>query len=259
MIKNIAMLPRKIITVITLIVATAIVVPPILALSVLPKTATPIFYLMKSWAWMVAKAMGFTWTVEGRDKVDKEVSYIITPNHQGHADSLALTLTLPLKFRWVMKRELLKIPFFGWALARTGGISLDRSKGSESLTKLREKSGGKLTKGWGVLVYPEGKRARDGKLQEFKKGAFVMAIHSGAPILPVAVSGAYKILRPKSLDLQKGHIHVTVCDPIDTKGLTESDIPGLMKSVREAIAEKLGPDALPLSLGPETEPVTQIA
>ncbi len=257
--KNIAMLPRKAVTVVTLIVATAIVVPPILALSVLPKTSTPIFYLMKSWAWMVAKAMGFTWTVDGREKVDKEVSYIITPNHQGHADSLALTLTLPLKFRWVMKRELLKIPLFGWALARTGGISLDRSKGAESLAKLREKTGAKLTKGWGVLVYPEGKRARDGKLQEFKKGAFVMAIHSGAPILPVAVSGAYKILRPKTLDLQKGHIHVSVCDPIDTSGLTEADIPGLMKRVRDSIAEQLGPDALPLSLVADKDPVTQMA
>jgi 1-acyl-sn-glycerol-3-phosphate acyltransferase len=251
------MLPRKVLTVFTLITATLLVVPPILVMSLFPKTATPIFYMMKFWAFMTQKAMGFTWSIDGREKIEQGVSYIIAPNHQGHADSLALTLSLPVKFRWVMKRELLKIPLFGWALGRTGAISLNRTKGSESIQKLRSQAGRKLEKGWCVLVYPEGARARDGRLQQFKKGAFVMAIHSGKPILPVAVQGAYSILRPKTLDLRKGHISVSICDPIDTTGLTEADIPGLMKMAREAIAAKLGPEALPLDLAPE--PAAQTA
>jgi 1-acyl-sn-glycerol-3-phosphate acyltransferase len=110
-----------------------------------------------------------------------------------------------------------------------------------------------------VLVYPEGIRARDGRLQAFKKGAFVMAIHTGAPILPVAIQGAYHILKPKTLDLKKGHINVTICEPIRTEGLSEEDIPGLMKRARDAIAAKLGPEALPLQLTSAPEPAPQTA
>jgi 1-acyl-sn-glycerol-3-phosphate acyltransferase len=140
-----------------------------------------------------------------------------------------------------MKRELLKIPLFGWALSRTGGIALDRSKGSQAMKRMRAGSG-KLTLGWCVLVYVEGTRSRDGSLQPLKRGAFVMAVNAGVPILPVTVNGSFKVLPRNSLTFRPGHITVTISDPIMTLGMTEDDVPGLMEKTRNAILNNLDVD-----------------
>jgi 1-acyl-sn-glycerol-3-phosphate acyltransferase len=185
--------------------------------------------------------MDLTFAIYGSDKVVLGTSYIVTPNHQGNADILALLTTLPVRFRWVIKRELLKIPLFGWALGSTGAISLDRSDRQQAVRSLQD-GASKLAGGWSVLIYPEGTRTSDGNLQQFKKGAFMMAVQRGIPILPVTCNGAYKILPKKTIAFRPGHITLTVGDPIATDGLTEEDVPELMDKTRAAIGKHLDPD-----------------
>jgi 1-acyl-sn-glycerol-3-phosphate acyltransferase len=201
---------------------------------------------MTSWARIVGKLIGLTFSIKGVEKVVPGVSYIVTPNHQGHTDILALLNTLPVRFRWVVKKELLKIPIFGWALARTGAIALDRSKGREAMDKLRQQKD-KLQNGWGVLVYPEGTRTSDGQLQSFKRGAFVMAVHLNVPILPVTTNGAFKVLPRDTIEFRPGHVSVTIGDPIDVQGLTVDDIPELMDKTRNAILKNLDVDYNPFN------------
>lgn len=222
------------------IFATLVMAPPLLLLS-LVDSGQSAYYLTRFWVWIVSKAMGLTFSVQGTEKVVPGTSYIVTPNHQSNVDILGLLKMLPFRYRWVLKKELLKIPLFGWSLARSGAISLDRSNPRQAVEQLRAATG-KLSNGWSVLIYPEGTRTRDGNLGPFKKGAFMMAVQTGIPILPVTSNGAFKIMPKKSLHFRPGHIAVTIGDPIMTEGLTEEDVPDLMERTRKAIEANLDPD-----------------
>jgi len=190
--------------------------------------------------------MGLNFTIRGREKIFPGTSYIVTPNHQGNADILAFLCTLPVPFRWVLKKELLRIPLFGPALGRTGAIAIDRSDSKKAIQSLEEGKK-RLEGGWSVLIYPEGTRGWDTHLQPFKKGAFMMAIQTGTPILPVTCNGAFRVLPKKTIFFKPGHIEVVIGDPIETKGLTVKDIPTLMEQTRLAVLTNLDPEFDPFA------------
>lgn len=240
LVERIGMLPRQALAIVTLVIATILVAPSMLAISLLPHSSGAMLRLMKLWARVLSKSMGLTFSIEGSEKVLPETSYIIASNHQGIADGFALTSMLPVRFRLTMKRELLKIPLLGWALGRAS-ITVDRSKGAQAMKQMREGSG-KLTHGWSVVVFVEGTRSRDGGLQPFKRGAFVMAVNSGISILPVTVNGSFKVFPRNTLALRSGHITVTIDDPIETQGMTEDDVPELMEKTRDAMMRNLDVD-----------------
>jgi 1-acyl-sn-glycerol-3-phosphate acyltransferase len=233
-------LPTVLPTALVAIIATVILGPPVILLSLITSSGRPAYIISRIWGWLISKTAGVTFSLQGGDKVVPGVSYIITPNHQGNIDILALMLMLPTPYRWVIKKELEKIPIFGWALRRMA-VSINRANKVQAVRTLRQ-GADKLKEGWSLLIYPEGTRTPDGNLQDFKKGAFMMAVDTGVPILPVTINGAFKILPKKTLDLTPGHITVTISDPIPTEGLTEKDVPQLMESTRAAIMEHLDPD-----------------
>jgi len=233
-------LPRLILTVVTMVTMTVILAPTLILISLFT-SGTPAYHISRWWCWAVAKAMGLSFTIKGTEKVVPGKSYIITPNHQSNADILALLVTLPMKFRWVIKKELLRIPLFGWGLGRTGAISLDRSDRVKSVRRLQEGSS-KLVDGWSVLIYPEGTRTTDGEVKEFKKGPFMMAVQTGIPILPVTCNGAFKILPKKTILFRPGNISITIGNPITTEGLSEKDVSNLMKLTRDEILAHFDPN-----------------
>lgn len=96
-----------------------------------------------------------------------------------------------------------------------------------------------------MLIYPEGTRSADGNLQPFKKGAFMMAVQTGIPILPITCNGAFKVLPKKTIVFHPGRVTLTVGDPIPTEGLTEEDVPELMEKTRAAITRNFDPDYNP--------------
>jgi 1-acyl-sn-glycerol-3-phosphate acyltransferase len=237
---RIRILPRLALAAVVLVVATGIIGPLVILVS-LVTSGGPAYRLQRWWAWLVSKSMGLSFSLHGKDKIVPGTSYIITPNHQSNADILALIRILPPRFRWVIKKELTKIPVFGWALASTGAIAIDRSDPKQSVQTL-QKATDKLKGSWSVLIYPEGTRTQDGRLQRLKKGAFMMAVQTGIPILPVTSNGAFKVLPKKTVWFRPGHITVTLGDPIVTAGLTEKDVPDLMERTRAAISKNLDPD-----------------
>ncbi len=199
-------LPRLLMTTIGVLLQTTIMAPLIILFALL-FSGRIAFRLVQIWAWGIAQFMALSFSITGAEKIDPAVSYIITPNHQSHTDILALVCTSPVPFRWVAKKELLKIPLFGWALASTGAIALDRSDREKSIRSLQN-ARHKLTDGWSVLIYPEGTRTPDGAVRDFKKGPFMMAIQTGAPILPVTCNGTYKVLPKKTLNVRpRAHHH----------------------------------------------------
>jgi 1-acyl-sn-glycerol-3-phosphate acyltransferase len=230
----------------SLLIATALLPPTLIVLSFFTPPGVALA-LARAWGWIAAKGMGLTFSRKGLENVVPEASYIITPNHQSNADILALLALLPMKFRWVVKRELLKIPLFGWALARTGAVALNRKDRSQSVSRLQQAAESKLQDGWSILIYPEGTRSMDGNLQEFKKGAFMMAVQTGIPILPVICNGAFKVLPQKTIFVRPGHITLTFGEPIETQGLTIDDIPQLMEKTRHEMNKHFDPDYDPFN------------
>ena len=176
--------------------------------------------------------------VEGRDLVDPSQSYVLVSNHQSHYDIFVLYGWLDIDFKWVMKKELRRVPGLGAACARLGHIFIDRSNRKAALATL-EGAKERVVDGTSVIFFPEGTRSPDGRLMQFKKGAFRMALDLGLPILPLTVAGTRDVLPAHSADLMPGAARLVIHPPITTDGCTVDDVPRLIEEAREAIASAL--------------------
>ena len=120
-------------------------------------------------------------------------SYVIIAKHQSLLDIPALVTTLDIQFRWIIKKSLLWIPLFGYALYASKNIFIDRSN-RETAIKNMNQGLKRLSPGVSIMVFPEGTRSKDGNLNKFKKGAFVMAIENSLSLLPVTVNVGRKLV-----------------------------------------------------------------
>ncbi len=134
----------------------------------------------------------------------------------------------------MFKKELARIPVFGWVLLALGQVMIDRSNAKQARESMADAVKG-LTGNLSILIYPEGTRSKDGLLQPLKKGGFHLAVQAGMPIVPVRVSGSHELLPSGALTVRPGRLVVELFDPIPTAGKTEADIPELMGRVRAAL------------------------
>lgn len=128
--------------------------------------------------------------VTGRENVDSNQSYVFVANHQSFLDVFAVYGWLPNNFKWLMKKELRKIPFVGTACAVAGHIFVDRSNpraAMESLTYIKAQ----LHDGISTVIFPEGTRTRTGEMGRFKQGAFKIAMDMDLPVVPISLSGFF--------------------------------------------------------------------
>ncbi len=178
--------------------------------------------------------LGIRVSCQGLENIDLRESYIFMANHVSHADAPALASVIPHPLHWVFKKELSKIPVLGWILLAGGQIMVDRSDPEKSRAALGEALSG-LSGNNSVMIYPEGTRSRDGRLQPLKKGGFWMALHSGKPIVPVRVSGTREVVAADTLRIRPGNVLVEIFPAIPTAGKEAHDIPELMNRVRAAM------------------------
>lgn len=176
--------------------------------------------------------------VEGRHHIDPKQSYIIMCNHQSHFDILTIYGYWKRQFRWVMKQELRKVWGIGWGCAAIGHIFIDRSNREKAIASL-EVAKARIKDGISVMFFPEGTRSRDGRLQKFKKGGFMMALDMDLPILPITISGSRHVLPGKTFKLLPGKITITIHPPIDVTQYGEERRDELMADTRKAIASGL--------------------
>jgi 1-acyl-sn-glycerol-3-phosphate acyltransferase len=200
--------------------------------------------LTVKWARIVLRLVGISCSVENAHNIVTDASYIITPNHQSIMDFLPLLCTLPMRFRWALKKKLLSIPLFGRGLISMGAVSIDRSNPGKAL-KVILNATERLKDGWSVLIYPEGTTTHDGQMLPFKRGPFLLAVKTGAPILPVTCNGAFKIMPRGSRLIKPGHVKVVIGKPIMTTGLNEKDVPALMEKTRAEMRKHLDPEYNP--------------
>jgi len=173
---------------------------------------------------------------EGLEHLNGKGPYIFMSNHQGSYDIFALLGYLPFQFKWLAKKELFSIPFFGWTMAAAGYIRIDR-EGTRETVKAMNEAAEKIRDGMSVVIFPEGSRSPDGLIQPFKKGGFTLAIKSGVPIVPIAITGSRDIMPKDKLAAASGEIRIRMGQPIETQNYFLKDRKSLMEKVREIICQ----------------------
>jgi len=171
--------------------------------------------VMRIWARISLIAAGVKLEVRGLDHIQTGSSYIIVANHQSHIDIPVLTVAMRLPLRIISKKELFKIPIFGWGMRAVGILEIDRSNQKKSIETLKKAERILRTHQLSILAFPEGTRSPDGKIHSFKKGPFVLAINAGLSVLPVSVSGTRKILPKGKLQMNGGRVLVQIHSPIE--------------------------------------------
>ena len=236
------MIRAAIVTIIT-IVYILIVGLPNLIYAWITKNTDKLYAVGVTGARMAVWLSGVRLDVEGREKIPHGRAAIYMPNHQSNCDPPAVISILP-PVLVMAKKEFFRVPILGPAMLRRGFIPVDR-KNRERAVAAVERAVESLKAGSSFLAFPEGTRSPDGRLQTFKKGLFVMAIQSGAFIVPISVSGARKIMPKGEFVIRPGRVRITIHDPISAQDYTMEDRTELIQVTRQAILKGLDPEEWP--------------
>lgn len=181
--------------------------------------------------------------ITGLENFDNSGTYVFVSNHSSQYDIPAIQYSAPVKVSIIYKKELEKIPIFGWALAVSPYIKIDRKKPDEAFRSIERAKELMKSKNISVLLFAEGTRSRTGEIQPFKRGAFYLAARTGYPIVPVSVSGTAKILPKGSFRIRKGEISVHFDKPVFPKeNLNKKEELQLMENVRNTIIKNYHQD-----------------
>lgn len=179
--------------------------------------------------------------VRGRERLRPGASYVIMPNHRSWFDIPVLYRGIgDLDFRWVGKREIVPVPFFGWSFGLSRHIVIDRHRREEGIRAIRRAarvSGG----GVSIMIFPEGTRSLSRELLPFKKGGFHLAVDTGLEILPIAIEGTERVMRKREWTIRPGTVTLTVCEPMAPPPQGKAALPQVMEAVRERILAALHP------------------
>ena len=171
--------------------------------------------------WLLKNVCKLDYEIEGLDNLPEEGAVVLC-KHQSTWETLMLQIDLP-PVRWVLKRELLRIPFFGWGLAAMEPIAIDRSSGRKAVAQLIEQGRKLLDEKYWVVVFPEGTRARPGTENKYKLGGSILAVETGYPVVPIAHNAGEYWPRHSFLKWP-GCIKVCIGPAIETKGRKAAEV-----------------------------------
>lgn len=184
-------------------------------------------------------------TIDGVENIDRRKSYVIVLNHTSGVDIIA-AYKIPLNFRWVSKREVFRIPFFGPMLLVHGDIPIERGNAAAAMAKVVHQGKIWLGRGASVAIFPEGTRSKDGEIHRFKAGAFTLAKEAGVEILPVVMTGTATMFRGWRMNWTN-RIRIRVLPPVSVEEAASMEIKELAQAVQErmmaALAELRGEEA----------------
>lgn len=193
---------------------------------------------------VAVRSAGIRFRVEGVENIPAQAC-VFACNHASNADPPVLVPAIPRRVSILVKRELFRVPILATGMRQAGFVPVDRGakEGSVNLDEVARH----LKNGLSFLVFAEGTRSPDGRLRPFKKGAALMAIHAGAPIVPVAIAGTPRIMPKGDWRLHPGEVSVRFCPAIDASEYTIDRRSELIERVESAVAEALPSDQQPLA------------
>lgn len=198
------------------------------------------YHCGRLWGKMMVRTTLLPVKVTGRDKLDKSQSYVFVANHQGCYDIFLVFGYINFPISWMLKAELEKIPFLGSACRNSGMIFVD----NKSTAKVRQtyiRAEKVLQGGMSLMVFPEGARSFTGKMDKFKRGAFLLADELQLPIVPMTINGPFEVM-PRQRDFHFAHWHrlsLTIHDPIFPIGKGAENIENMMIKSKQAIESAL--------------------
>jgi 1-acyl-sn-glycerol-3-phosphate acyltransferase len=216
---------------------------PLLIYTVISKNPGALYWAGVRGVMFFVRAVGVRVRIVGTERIPSGTCLFIA-NHTSTVDAPAVVGAIPRRIAILLKQSLFRYPIVGQAFHLAHFIPVDRSKQESAIASL-EKAIEAMRGGQSFLIYPEGTRSPDGRLQEFKKGAVVMAIKAGVPIVPIACSGAHHIMRKRSLEIHPGEILVEFLMPIDASRYNFEEREQLNAFVHDALAAGLPPDQRP--------------
>lgn len=206
-------------------------------------TGKLVYGIGRFWTGAILKIGGVRLKIHGLEHLDSNRAYIFMANHQSNLDIPVLIQSLPkFQLRWVAKKELVLVPFFGWALFFSRHVLVDRSSRENAMASFK-KAGEKIAAGISVVFFPEGTRGAGDKLLPFKRGGFLLAMRTQTPIVPVTINGSGSILSKGDWRIRRGAIEVIVSKPISPERSPEGGLQETVSEVRRIIESHAGPKA----------------
>jgi 1-acyl-sn-glycerol-3-phosphate acyltransferase len=230
---------------------------------VLPRTR--LYWFCVGWLRLSIQAAtwicGVKYRVQGLEHVpdarDGKAAVLLAPKHQSTWETFAMPAIMPHPLAYVFKRELLWIPFFGWAIGRLDMVHIDRSRRSEAWRRVQEQGQRLMAQGNWVIMFPEGTRTPRGSQGPYKTGATRLAIATGTPIVPIAVTSA-RCWPRKSFLLKPGTIDVSIGRPIPVEGRQADELMAEVEAWIESEMRRLDPEAYAHEAG-KTDPAGVIS
>lgn len=218
--------------------------PPLVIYSLLAGKVNPLYWAGIRGVMFFVRCVGVRVRVKGTERIPEGVC-LFAANHTSTADAPAVVGAIPRRIAILLKKSLFRFPIVGQAFLLAHFIPVERGNREAAIESL-EKATEALRSGQSFLIYPEGTRSPDGRLQEFKKGAVVMAIKASVPIVPIACSGAHRVMEKRSLIIHPREILVEFLEPIDSTKYSMAQRDALNDRLHDALADGLPPDQKPL-------------
>lgn len=192
------------------------------------------FAILITWAhfntWWIKVTCGVKFQIKNPENIDKSQAHIVLANHQSTWETLAIPTIIP-PFAWVLKKELFKLPFFGWALKILTPIAIDRAAGRSAIEQIKNQGKKKLDAGIWICMFPEGTRIAPDKTGRYKLGGAILAEHTGYPVIPIAHNAGASWPRHGFIK-KPGTITISIGPKIKSKDRKAAEI---MKDVKEWI------------------------
>lgn len=182
---------------------------------------------------------GSKWKAVVHPDVDPDRAYIFAQNHTNHFDHVMLYNATPHYKQGLELESHFDIPFYGWFMRARGTVPVKKGRGGQTQEVL-DRIGREIDEGRSILAFPEGTRTRSGRVGRFRRGMFFIARDLGVPIVPVAVTGSFDLMRPGSWVIRPGNEITVYCDkPVETAGLTDDEIHALADEVQATVAARV--------------------
>jgi len=238
---------RSLLFLVTSVLWTALFGSVLLVAGVLPLLTRfrIVWYYRRGFMWLTRHVLGITYEVRGRENLPATPAVILA-KHQSAWETVALQDLLPedVYCVFVLKKELMRLPFFGWGLAALQMISIDRAAGREALNQVVEQGCDRLRRGFWIIVFPEGTRVAPGQTRRYKQGGAYLAANAAARVVPVAHNAGE--LWPRNAFVKRpGRIVVSIGPTIEAAGLSPDDINARAEAWIEAEMRRLSPHRYP--------------
>ena len=224
---------------INLVLSISVCSIPIIAVGWFDKEKYYIGKLIKMWARWVIWSTGIQYEIDGLDNLNLDKQYIFMSNHESALDIVLGVAAIPSNLVFLAKKELFRVPVFGWAMEAAGMIKIDRQNPEIARKSVSEAVETLMHSSFSTLIYPEGTRSNGEELLPFKKGGFILAIRTQLPVVPITILGSGNVLPKGTLAIKKSHIKMIIDNPIPTLEMDINDKDQLLQDCRNIINQNL--------------------